>query len=113
MTVIRFTQRQRHRANSRLFGAWTRYRRTCRLVALSIVAGIVAANILHAATVQTGWTTSETARHILAIRNCDAARAVGLAPARRGEPGYYDRHDRDKDGIACEVWRGQHKTKTK
>jgi hypothetical protein len=32
------------------------------------------------------------------------ARMVGLAPARRGQPGYYPQHDRDKDGIACEPW---------
>jgi hypothetical protein len=43
-------------------------------------------------------------RHMLAAPNCDAARFMGLAPAHRGEPGYYPRHDRDKDGIACEPW---------
>ncbi|MGR3344558.1 MAG: excalibur calcium-binding domain-containing protein [Paracoccaceae bacterium] len=37
--------------------------------------------------------------------NCDSARAVGLAPARRGQPGYFVRHDADGDGIACEVFR--------
>jgi len=26
------------------------------------------------------------------------------APARRGEPGYWKRRDRDGDGIACEPW---------
>jgi hypothetical protein len=43
-------------------------------------------------------------RHVAAARNCDAARAVGLAPALRGQPGYYPQHDRDNDGIACEPW---------
>jgi hypothetical protein len=43
-------------------------------------------------------------RHLLAAPNCDSARAVGLAPANRGEPGYWPDHDRDKDGIACEPW---------
>jgi hypothetical protein len=37
--------------------------------------------------------------------NCDAARAAGRAPLRRGEPGYSPRLDRDGDGIACEPWR--------
>lgn len=46
-------------------------------------------------------------RHLAAFPNCDAARAVGLAPARRGQPGYYRRHDRDQDGLACEPWRGR------
>lgn len=34
--------------------------------------------------------------------NCDAARAAGRAPIRRGEPGYRPALDRDNDGIACE-----------
>jgi hypothetical protein len=48
------------------------------------------------------WPVGLTTKHIIAARNCDAARSVGLAPARRGEPGYWARNDRDKDGIACE-----------
>ena len=44
------------------------------------------------------------ARHLLAVRNCDAARAAGLAPAHRGDAGYYQHHDRDNDGIACEPY---------
>ena len=51
-----------------------------------------------------GWPAEVMARHRAAARNCNAARAVGLAPARRGEPGYYPQHDRDNDGIACEPW---------
>lgn len=34
--------------------------------------------------------------------NCDAARAAGAAPIRRGEPGYRPALDRDNDGVACE-----------
>jgi hypothetical protein len=34
--------------------------------------------------------------------NCSAARAVGAAPIRRGEPGYAPHLDRDNDGVACE-----------
>ncbi len=49
-------------------------------------------------------TVGEGARHLLAAPNCDAALAVGLAPARRGQPGYYASHDADGDGIACEPW---------
>lgn len=48
----------------------------------------------------------QAARHLAAAPNCDAARMVGLAPARRGQPGYYPTHDADDDGIACEVRRG-------
>jgi len=48
------------------------------------------------------WPQLETLRHIAAAPNCSAARLVKLAPAQRGEPGYYVRHDRDRDGVACE-----------
>jgi hypothetical protein len=34
--------------------------------------------------------------------NCDAARAAGAAPVRRGDPGYSSRLDRDGDGVGCE-----------
>jgi hypothetical protein len=48
------------------------------------------------------WPPLLTIRHVVAYRNCDTARLMGLAPARRGEPGYWEKLDRDKDGIACE-----------
>ena len=35
-------------------------------------------------------------------KNCDAARAAGVAPLHRGDPGYRPKLDRDGDGIACE-----------
>jgi hypothetical protein len=34
--------------------------------------------------------------------NCAAARAAGVTPLHRGEPGYSTKLDRDHDGIACE-----------
>jgi hypothetical protein len=34
--------------------------------------------------------------------NCDAARAAGAAPVRRGDQGYDGHLDRDGDGVACE-----------
>lgn len=34
--------------------------------------------------------------------NCDAVRAAGRAPIRRGDPGYGRHLDRDGDGIGCE-----------
>ncbi len=36
------------------------------------------------------------------FRNCDAARAAGAAPVRRGDPGYGSHLDRDGDGSGCE-----------
>lgn len=35
-------------------------------------------------------------------RNCAAARAAGVAPLHRGDPGYRSALDRDGDGVACE-----------
>lgn len=35
-------------------------------------------------------------------KNCDAARAAGVAPLYRDDPGYREELDRDGDGIACE-----------
>lgn len=37
--------------------------------------------------------------------NCDAARAAGVAPIYRGQPGYREGMDGDSDGIACEPYR--------
>ena len=34
--------------------------------------------------------------------NCVAARAAGVAPITRGEPGYREGLDGDSDGVACE-----------
>ncbi|MGI6854387.1 excalibur calcium-binding domain-containing protein [Mesorhizobium sp. 1B3] len=42
--------------------------------------------------------------HLAASPNCTAARAVGLAPARRGQPGYWPSHDADNDGIASKPY---------
>ena len=39
-------------------------------------------------------------------RRCDDARAAGAAPIRRGEPGYREALDRDRDGVACEPYFG-------
>jgi Excalibur calcium-binding domain len=35
-------------------------------------------------------------------QNCDAARAAGVAPLYRDDPGYREELDRDADGVACE-----------
>lgn len=50
------------------------------------------------------WPPIMTLRHIASFPNCNSAHAVGLAPANRGEPGYWQRHDRDRDGKACEAF---------
>lgn len=39
---------------------------------------------------------------IVHYQTCDAARAAGAAPLRRGQPGYRRQLDADHDGVACE-----------
>ena len=50
----------------------------------------------------TGMSLKDKVRHLMASPNCSAARLVGVAPAYRGEPGYWRSHDADHDGVACE-----------
>ena len=46
---------------------------------------------------------AEAVLHIVALAGCDAAQAVGIAPAYRGGLGYHERNDPDGDGVACGV----------
>jgi hypothetical protein len=48
------------------------------------------------------WPMSTALRHLAAAPGCAAARAVGLAPASRGQPGYWGQLDGDADGVSCE-----------
>lgn len=73
----------------------------------SIIAAIVTFIVTAVALKLSPWPPSETVRHIGSFWNCDSARTFDLAPAKRGEPGYYERHDADNDGIACEPWSGR------
>ena len=99
------------RINSRLAGwfwrlrgkaYWFRLRLKRRLWASRFLAIPLVAVVLLLVT--SPWPTLLTLRHYGALPNCDAARTMGLAPANRGEPGYWPKHDRDQDGIACEPW---------
>jgi hypothetical protein len=58
------------------------------------------------------WPVFLTLKHLISFPNCNAAEAVDLAPARRGQPGYWSHNDADNDGIACEPpkWRLRHVT---
>jgi len=46
-------------------------------------------------------TTSPTSSTSVNYPNCEAARAAGAAPLQRGEPGYRDALDADRNGVAC------------
>ena len=47
-------------------------------------------------------TTATTTSGSVYYANCTAARAAGVAPLHRGDPGYRSGLDRDGDGVACE-----------
>ncbi|WP_328392854.1 excalibur calcium-binding domain-containing protein [Nocardia sp. NBC_00416] len=58
---------------------------------------------------ESGWTPEPTvappsvpAPSATYFGSCAAARAAGVAPLHRGEPGYRPGLDRDGDGVACE-----------
>jgi hypothetical protein len=84
----------------RWFGWW---KALAKALLVGSLIGIVGAGLL----MSSPWPPLATIQHLASAPNCDAARAVGVAPARVGQPGYWKRHDRDDDGIACEVYHGR------
>jgi hypothetical protein len=88
-----------HRVGRRKGRRW--YRRDWKLIAALLVFAGLCGWSLAATNTRSVW---DGVRHVLAAPNCSMARLVGLAPARRGQPGYWSSHDRDNDGIACEPW---------
>ncbi|WP_253608366.1 MULTISPECIES: excalibur calcium-binding domain-containing protein [unclassified Bradyrhizobium] len=73
--------------------------------AVAAISAIAGAALCWAVLCQISWHPLLLFKHIAAFPNCAAARAVGLAPSRRGEPGYWSKHDADDDGVACENFR--------
>ena len=47
------------------------------------------------------WPLGLTLRHLAAAAGCPVAQAVGLVPARHGEPGWWTYFDPDLDGWSC------------
>ena len=68
------------------------------LAVVSLIAGAGLAALVWSSP----WPLGVTLRHVAAAPACPLARAVGLAPARRGQPGYWPGHDADRDGWSCE-----------
>ena len=99
----RVYQYQDHKRRARATSRRNRWHRTLRSIKLWLPIPLIV--VLGALAIAANpWPALVSLRHFAAAPNCDAARAVGLAPARRGQPGYYPKHDRDQDGIACEPW---------
>ena len=61
----------------------------------------------HRGSVATSTARAFAAHSGLSFHTCAEARAAGVAPIRRGQPGYAKHLDRDGDGIACEPYRGR------
>ena len=53
-------------------------------------------------TIYTGWPLPITLKHGAAFISRNAARHVGLAPASKGQPGYWAHNDADGDGVSCD-----------
>jgi hypothetical protein len=66
-----------------------------------LVVGLIAGAGVAALVLTSPWPLGPTLRHLAAAPGCPLARAVGLAPARHGEPGYWTYHDPDLDGWSC------------
>jgi hypothetical protein len=90
-----------HKISSRFIRAKQRQKIAAHLRKLSLPAFVIF-GATFTGLYYSPWPPLMTLRHIAAYPNCSAARLVQLAPAKRGEPGYYLHHDRDRDGIACE-----------
>jgi hypothetical protein len=78
--------------------AWRRFRIRLLIGLLLAAACAPAAQTL----IESPWPPLLTLRHHVAGQRCTLARAVGLAPARVGQPGYWQHLDADGNGIACE-----------
>src|SRR5919109_3898429 len=96
--------KRRFQAVSRRHERAIKLRRAYPLAKFSTLAAVSAFALSWALLSLSPWPPLTTLRHIAAFPNCAAARAVGLAPAYEGEPGYWQRHDRDRDGKSCEGW---------
>ncbi len=80
---------------------WHRLPRT--LLPFAIVFCVAAWGAVGFATLSP-WSARLTGLHLVSALGCNVTWAIGLAPALRGQPGYWSWHDGDKDGIACEPW---------
>ncbi|WP_453955234.1 excalibur calcium-binding domain-containing protein [Bradyrhizobium sp. USDA 377] len=93
---------QRFRAVSERRGEATLLRQSLRAATVFAALAFVAA--VAWVFTSSAWPITTTLRHIVSAPSCGFARWVGLAPAMRGQPGYWKHLDRDGDGIACEPW---------
>ena len=74
-----------------------------RIITSVLLVPVVAGGMTMSIFIRTSPFEREDAlRHLVAMTGCSAATKVGVAGAARGEPGYHERHDVNRDGIACD-----------
>jgi hypothetical protein len=64
--------------------------------------GICAVAVYIALAQLSPWPPLVTLKHLASSPSCAAVRAMGLAPAIKGQPGYWPSHDADHDDKSCE-----------
>ncbi len=94
--------KKRFRDISRRYERALAFRRYVKWLKLCIGAALLAFAFTWGLIGFSPWPPLTTLKHFVAFTTCDMARAVGLAPAYRGQPGYWERHDANGDGRACE-----------
>ncbi len=94
----------RFRPISRRYDRPIKLRRLLRKASVPVMAAIAAVMLYLGLTTQFPGLQTMAREHRTFYRNCDAARAAGVAPIRIGEPGYRPQLDHDRDGWACEPW---------
>lgn len=90
--------RQRLGANSKRLSAQSEISDRLKLISTFV---LIALCLYLGLTQFSPWDVPTTLRHLAAGGGCDIARAVHLAPAQRGEPGYWSYLDPRHKGIAC------------
>jgi hypothetical protein len=81
-----------------------RRKRVRRMLGILAAASIVIASAsLILAKLLSPWPVMTTMQHLAAFPGCSVARAIGAAPAYRGQPGYWAWQDPDGDGLTCQT----------
>jgi hypothetical protein len=80
------------------------FQRAYRSVGLALITGLALGAAYVVVATLSPWPPMALLKHVISSYNCEAAREMGLAPARKSEPGYWRKNDVDADGIACEPW---------
>ena len=94
--------RRRFRTVSGRFHRAMRLRRLYRAARVPAILAVGAFGLGWVSMSLSPWPPAATLKHLASLPHCGIARAVGAAPAYRGDPGYWPHHDPDEDGRSCE-----------